>query len=233
MYSATEYYEFLAAAYVRGRLAGTVLALAHPDLFAAPLDQLDVSECRQLIALGVDAGLRLHRFKRSLLLPRVRVVLGMLRGMQPTDLLDIGSGRGVFLWPLLDAFPGLPVTTLDLLEYRVADILTVRVGGMTNLDAIRGDITATDIPVGAYDVVTMLEVLEHIPDTLAALRAAAQAARRFLVISVPSKPDNNPEHIHLFDAQTLRTLLIEVGMQRVSTEYVLNHLILIARRFDV
>lgn len=230
MYAATEYYETLAAAYVRGRLADTAVAKQHPHLFAVPLDQLDANASQQVIAVGVRAGLRLHRFKRSVVLPRVRVVLGTLRGIQPDELLDIGSGRGAFLWPLLDAFPGLPVTAVDVLDYRVADIQAVGAGGIATLSALHGDITSVQVAPGGHDVVTMLEVLEHIPDTRAALRAAAHAARRFLILSVPSKPDNNPEHIHLFDEATLRSLLAEVGMGKVTVDYVLNHLILVARR---
>ena len=230
MYAATDYYETLAAAYVRGRLAGPTAAREYSDLFGKPLEELNTQECQQLATLGKNAGLRLHRFKRSVLLPRVRVVLGMLRSIQPTTLLDVGSGRGAFLWPLLDAFPGLPVTALDLLDYRVADILAVQAGGVTTLDALHGDITTVDITPAAYDVVTMLEVLEHIPDTRAALRSAAHAARRFLLLSVPSKPDDNPEHIHLLDEATLRPLLAEVGLERISVDYVRSHIVLVARR---
>jgi 2-polyprenyl-3-methyl-5-hydroxy-6-metoxy-1,4-benzoquinol methylase len=81
-----------------------------------------------LIQLGIARDLRLHKFKRTMNLARVRKVLGILRGLQPSDMLDIGSGRGAFLWPLLDAFPGLPVTAVDLLDRRVADIEAVRRG---------------------------------------------------------------------------------------------------------
>jgi len=232
VYAATDYYETLAAAYVRGKLGGSVAAREHSGLFTTPLEQLGAAECRQLMSLGRDAGLRLHRFKRSALLPRVRAVLGMLRGIQPAELLDIGSGRGAFLWPLLDVFPGLPVTALDLLDYRVADLQAVRTGGVSTLDVLHGDITTAEIAPTAFDVLTMLEVLEHIPDTRAAMRAAARAARRFLILSVPSKPDDNPEHIHLFDEAMLRTLLAEVGLGRISVDYVPGHILLVARRMD-
>ena len=88
----SHYYLDLGAAFVRGRLPDA------PDLPPA-----------ELIEYGRAQGLRVHKFKRSAELPRVRKVLGVLRSLGPSDLLDIGSGRGTFLWPLLDAFPNVQV----------------------------------------------------------------------------------------------------------------------------
>src|SRR5687768_8078680 len=88
-YGDDRYFTRLAAAYVRGKLGRDAPRVSHDELIAA----------------GLAGGLRLHKFKRSTELPRVRKVLGLLRGLSPASLLDVGSGRGTFLWPLLDAFP--------------------------------------------------------------------------------------------------------------------------------
>lgn len=229
------YYEEPAAAFARARLRELMVEAAPLDeadrvLLDRPLAELTDEQRRRLIARGREAGLRLHRFKRAMELPRVRRALGILRGLGPAELLDIGSGRGVFLWPLLDAFPMLPVTAVDLLEYRVADLLAVRAGGVERLAAVRADARALPFADGDFDTVTVLEVLEHIPETERALAEVCRVARRFVVLSVPSKADNNPEHIHLFDAKRLEALLRERGMARVSVEYVLNHLIVVARK---
>jgi 2-polyprenyl-3-methyl-5-hydroxy-6-metoxy-1,4-benzoquinol methylase len=235
------YYEEPAAAFARARLRdlmagtmGTVEPVLMDEMDRAlldrPLAELTDEERRRLIAIGLDAGLRPHRFKRAMELPRVRRALGILRGLGPAELLDIGSGRGVFLWPLLDAFPMLPVTAVDLLEYRVADLLAVRAGGVERLAAVRADARALPFVDGGFDTVTALEVLEHIPETERALAEVCRVARRFVVLSVPSKADNNPEHIHLFDTKRLEALLRAGGMARVSVEYVLNHLIVVARK---
>jgi hypothetical protein len=221
-------YTRLAAAYVRGRLKYDPVCAAQPQLFAPPLDAPAPEALQALVELGQAHGLRLHRFKYTMGLPRVQKVLGILRGIQPADLLDIGSGRGAFLWPLLDAFPHLPVTAVDTLDYRVADIQAVRDGGVTTLTARQADATALDFPDRQFDLVTMLEVLEHIPACAQALAEVCRVARRFLLLSVPSRPDDNPEHIHLFSEQQLRELL-QPHAARVSVEHVHNHLIVVAR----
>ena len=72
----------------------------------------------------------------------MKQILGFLRGVQPESLLDVGSGRGVFLFPFLDSFPAVPVTSLDLLDYRVAFLEDIRQGGVDRLTARRADICA-------------------------------------------------------------------------------------------
>jgi SAM-dependent methyltransferase len=223
----TDLYIRLAAAYVRGMCGPT--SASDAVLFTAPLDTLDSAQLDALVQLGRAAELRLHRFKRSMGLPRVAKVLGVLKGIAPAELLDIGSGRGAFLWPLLDTFPWLPITALDTLDYRVAGIQALRDGGVENLSALHGDATNMPFEDRQFDVVTLLEVLEHIPDTQRALAEVCRVAQRFVLLSVPSKPDNNPEHIHLFDAATLERLLRASGADRVTFDYVPGHLIAVAR----
>jgi ubiquinone/menaquinone biosynthesis C-methylase UbiE len=229
MSSAPAYYSRLAAAFVRGKLMHTPLHERHQSLFARPLHSLTDEQAEQLIQLGLSQGLRLHRFKRTMDLARVKQALGVLKGLQPENLLDIGSGRGTFLWPLLAEFPDLPITSVDVLEYRVADMQAVHDGGVAQLTALNMDVTALTVPDHSFDVVTMLEVLEHIPDTTKALAEVCRVARRALICSVPSKADDNPEHIHLFDERTLRMLLAEHGALHVNVSYVLNHMILVAK----
>ena len=161
-------------------------------------------------------------------LARVERVLGALKGIQPTSLLDVGSGRGVFLWPLLDTFPLLPVTVIDVLPRRVAQLSAVQRGGLQRLRVQRMDVTALAFADRAFEVVTLLEVLEHIPDASRALAEVVRVARRFVILSVPSKEDNNPEHIHLFGEAALRQMFAQAGVERVNFDYVLNHRIAIA-----
>lgn len=192
---AARYYVDLAAAFVRGRLGG--IAGRDP---------------RRAIVAGRAAGLRLHRFKRNATLPCVRKVLGILHGLGAERLVDVGSGRGTFLWPLLDAFPALTVCALD------------------RLLAARMDAEHLALADDSADGVTVLEVLEHLRRPERAAAEALRVARRFVIASAPSKPDDNPEHIRLFTRDSLEALLLGAGARRVTIEHVPNHLIAVARR---
>lgn len=85
-----------------------------------------------------------HYFKAKEDLPRVQAVLGFLHGVIPAglclSLLDVGSGRGAFLFPLLRDFPSLEVTSIDILPHRIELLKCLHDGGFNNLHPILGDI---------------------------------------------------------------------------------------------
>src|SRR6056297_408675 len=108
------------------------------------IDTLAPIQIEQLIAFGKNKKLKLHRFKKTMGLPRVSKVLGYLKGIYPQSILDIGTGRGVFLWPLLDAFPDTEITCTDILPYRIRFLNKVRAGGMKNIHPIQTDIRDLD-----------------------------------------------------------------------------------------
>lgn len=201
------YFTDLATAFVRGRLMR---------------DDATVQD-------GLDAGLRLHKFKVNSELPRVQRILGILRGLAPENLLDIGSGRGTFLWPLLAAFPELSVTAVDSSEWRSSDLAAVQRGGIERLNVVRMDAECPAFVAGAFDVVTILEVLEHLKNPQQALSSLVSVARRFVLLSVPSVPDDNPEHLHLFSLEQLREMARVAGAARTTIEHVLNHRIVLIR----
>jgi 2-polyprenyl-3-methyl-5-hydroxy-6-metoxy-1,4-benzoquinol methylase len=186
-------------------------------------------ELERTVARGLAAGLDLHAFKRSAGLPRVERVLGLLRGLAPTELLDVGGGRGVFLWPLVEALPELPLTLIDADRRAVERFAALRRGGLSALRPLRMDATALGLADGSFDVVTALEVLEHIPEVWRAVDEAVRVARRFVIISVPSRPDDNPQHLRLMDEQSLTALCRDAGARDVRCEHVLNHLIAVVK----
>jgi SAM-dependent methyltransferase len=210
-FDARYYYTDLAASFCRGRLG----------LGVGTTDQ-------DAIRAGVTAGLKLFKFKRNTELPRVRHVLGVIRGMAPQSLLDVGSGRGTFLWPLLDELPDLAVTAIDVNPQRAEDLAAVSRGGVTRLHALRGDAMDLHLADASIDGVTMLEVLEHMPEPDRALREAVRVARRFIVLTVPSRADDNPEHLHLLTRDKIRDMFGGNQRARVRFHEVRSHLIAVA-----
>jgi methionine biosynthesis protein MetW len=97
------------------------------------------------------------------------------------SVLDLGCGDGSFLECLQREVPGIRVRGADVSETALAK---ARARG---IDAARLDLTEPDaeVPRG-YDVITALEVIEHVPDAEAVVRKAAAAARRFVIVSVPN-----------------------------------------------
>lgn len=200
------YHVQLAYAFVRGALGAD----------AAPA---------RLVELAREAGLSLHKFKRKHGPPRVTRVLSLLRELAPRRLLDIGTGRGAFLWPLLARFPDLEVVSIDRAIARVKDVEAVRAGGIQRVRGLPADVAALPFRTDSFDVVTMLEVLEHVADPAAAAAEALRVARGFVVVSVPSHADDNPEHIRVFEEGSLGELFRDAGCRRVSVDRVRGHMI--------
>lgn len=211
-----------ASAFVRG---SQEIQLPEP-LRETPLELLEENELTQIVEIGREAGLKLHRFKKSLgNLARVKRVLGFLHGIAPQSLLDVGSGRGVFLWPFMRTFPDVPTTAMDIDEHRFELYKAVQQGGVERLTPLQGDICTVELPPKSFDVVSILEVLEHLPEPQIALRNAAQLAQRHLVVSVPSREDDNPHHIHLITEEILAKMLRNADCPRFRFDYTLGHLI--------
>jgi ubiquinone/menaquinone biosynthesis C-methylase UbiE len=223
----SQYYLRNAAAFARGRFAKGKGGLPH-DLWDRPLDDLSEDECSQLVSNMKTDGTNLRSFKRAIQLSRVTTAVGILKGLNPSNLLDVGSGRGVSLWPIMEAFPAIQVTAVDSLLRNIADLDDVHRGGIKTLRPSLKDCTKLSFEDRSFDVTTMLEVLEHIPDANAALREVVRVSSRFVLLSVPSTPDDNPEHIHFFKEADLRRMFGESGVTSLKFQYVPNHMLVLA-----
>jgi len=164
-------------------------------------------------------------FKRSNVLPRARKILGYLQSLYPKTLLDVGYGRGAFLYPLMEAMPHIEISVLDNDPYKITKLEYLKNGGL-NIHPIWGDIAKIPAQDNSFYGVTALEVLEHVPDPGTALRELVRVARQFVLISVPSKPDNNTQHIRLITKEFVSSAL---PGKRITCEWVLGHMLAMIR----
>ena len=218
-----------AAAWIRGHAKNTGIPSLQAELVSKDLADLSEEELCRIVDAGLTAELKLYPFKSGTqILPRVRRTIGFLYSIQFETLLDVGSGRGVFLIPFMKEFPWVQVTALDLLDKKVTFLNELSVGGFTQMHAKWGDICAQPFVDNSFDVITLLEVLEHIPEVEKAIAAAVKMAKQYVVVTVPSKPDDNPEHIHLLTKDRLTKMFGDAGCLQLHFDGVEGHLFMVA-----
>ena len=218
-----------AATWILGHARRTGIPALPTELLQKAADECDEEELFQIVEIGQAAELKLYPFKSSTQeLVRTRRTLGFLHSISFETMLDVGSGRGVFLIPFMKEFPWVRVTSLDLLEKRITFLNELADGGFRQLHAEQKDVCAQPFPDKSFDVVSMLEVLEHIPEVEKAVSAAVKMAKHYVVVTVPSKPDNNPEHIHLLTKDKLTQMFRSAGCTRLHFDGVEGHLFMVA-----
>jgi 2-polyprenyl-6-hydroxyphenyl methylase/3-demethylubiquinone-9 3-methyltransferase len=97
-------------------------------------------------------------------------------GLRGTRALDIGCGGGILTESMAAA--GATVTGIDMAEGPLAVARLHQVESGAEVDYLRStaeDLAASD--AGAFDVVTCLEMLEHVPDPSQVIQACAELVR--------------------------------------------------------
>ena len=99
-----------------------------------------------------------------------------LAGLRGSRTVDIGCGGGILAESM--ATRGARVTGIDLADkpLRVAQLHGLESGVEVHYERIAAEDLAAREP-GAYDVVTCMEMLEHVPDPASTVRACAQLVR--------------------------------------------------------
>ena len=218
-----------AAAWILGHARRTGNPALPAELFQKTADECDEAELLQIVEMGQAAELKLYPFKSGTQeLARTRRTLGFLHSVSFETMLDVGSGRGVFLIPFMKDFPWVQVMSIDLLEKRVTFLRELADGGFRQLHAEQKNICDQPFPDNSFDVVSLLEVLEHIPEVEKAVASAVRMARHYVVVTVPSKPDNNPEHVHLLTKDKLTKIFSAAGCTKLHFDGVEGHLFMVA-----
>ncbi len=157
------------------------------------------------------------------------------RHVGPGRLLDVGCATGFFLDEAQQA--GWTATGLDLSNFAV-QYARQQLG----LDVHQGTLDSVDLPSESFDLLTMWDVIEHVPDPLVCIQKASRLLREGGVLtlatpdveSVPARLAGprwvgyklSGEHITFFSARTLTKLLESCGFEVIQTGHIGKHVAL-------
>jgi SAM-dependent methyltransferase len=141
-----------------------------------------------------------------------------------TRVLDVGAGDGFFSRRLLERAPGAEVFAWDS-AYTDDDVGALSTGGL---------VATRSRPAGAFDLVLLLDVLEHVDDDRALLETARQvlAPGGRVLVSVPAWPrlfgshDMRLRHRRRYEPSEARALLEESGLVLVESGGLFHSLLL-------
>ncbi len=149
--------------------------------------------------------------------------------VRPGKLLDVGCATGFFLDEAVKQ--GWDGEGLDVSSFAV-DYAHEHFG----LKTYHGALTELEFQTGAYDLVTMWDVIEHVPDPTTYVRRAAELLRTGGVISLATPDvDSIParlagrrwvgfklseEHVYYFSIKTLTRMLNDAGFEVVSVRHI-------------
>ena len=150
-----------------------------------------------------------------------RGVGAVVAGSGARTILDVGCGEGFTIDGLLRMDGHLPIQGVDhdwqaLLDARER---------LPEIFLQRGDVLRLPYSSDSFELVLCLEVLEHLPDPLPALKELQRVSSHHCLISVPNEPffmisnllrgknvrgwGNDPEHLQRWTAAQFRRMLRE------------------------
>ena len=95
-----------AAAWILGHARRTGSPALPEDVLQKTSDECSEEELLKIIKAGQSAELKLYPFKSGTqMLARTRRTIGFLHSLTFETMLDVGSGRSVFLIPFMKEFP--------------------------------------------------------------------------------------------------------------------------------
>jgi len=144
----------------------------------------------------------------------VRGLLARHLGPAPQRILDVGCGTGHLAGELLGA--GHRVTAVD----RLPEALAAASANDREIGMLRADAGRLPLRTGAFDAVTMIDVLEHVDDA-AALTELRRVVRPggLLVLTVPAVPwlwshrDDAAGHLRRYTRRSLAAALARGGFE--------------------
>ncbi|MGF1532511.1 MAG: hypothetical protein ACFCUI_02315 [Bernardetiaceae bacterium] len=179
-----KYYTRLAAAWARGKL---MERLASSPLFEKPLQDLTLPEQEELIQMGYQAGMTPYFLQKQPLSPAMLGLFQVLRALQADHLLDVSAQEVEpgFVWPLIDAFPYLPLTVVEVKNRWTPRLKALNHGGIQQLDTKETAAEAmTCFWSNQFDVTTSAYGMDHVSAPEKLMSELLRIAKRYVLLIV-------------------------------------------------
>lgn len=126
----------------------------------------------------------LNPVKRFLLVRFINRIEQLVTEVRPESILDVGCGEGIMLTRLAKIINPQKIVGIDLSKPALAvakkNIPTARLIQMDAMELAFAD--------NSFDLVLLLEVLEHLRDPLQAIKEAKRVTSKYCIFSVPDEP---------------------------------------------
>jgi trans-aconitate methyltransferase len=146
-----------------------------------------------------------------------RLIFSLLEGLSFNSVLDVGCGTGVLLQHILEQYPHTQLTGSEYSSQGI-DVARARLPkarfcsmdlGLENLGR-------------QFDLVTCIDVLEHVDDDRAALANLLAMTRKYMLLSVPLGPLFKTEarrmgHVHGYSRAELEDKIQAAGFEIVKS----------------
>ena len=162
------------------------------------------------------------RVRECILLDKIRSLVGPAR----SRILDVGCGAGLFFDALQE------FGTVEGIE---SDPRAVESSGPWRHRIVQGELDASFKPAHPYDLILMLDVLEHAPNPRQLVRTAVQllAAHGQLLVTVPAfewlwtTHDDVNHHMRRYTGNQIRRALTDAGLFVTETRYMFQSLVML------
>jgi 2-polyprenyl-3-methyl-5-hydroxy-6-metoxy-1,4-benzoquinol methylase len=163
--------------------------LAYSGKLTRPTNLSDPDGSSRLKMTGLERFyIRVFGLPDTIVQQQARSVLKVLQGQSFSNLLDAGCRQGHYAIRIARLHPNVEVRAIDIDGESVLEGESVRKAlGLKNLSFEKEDVFSLQFE-GSYDVVLLLQVMEHLVDDLAVLRNVHLVLRDrgILVITVPN-----------------------------------------------
>lgn len=145
-------------------------------------------------------------------------VLKKIKRINPGNILDVGCGTGYITKRIAKINPNLIAVDTDAKRIKMAREFT---NNQIDFRVIEPD--KLPFPDNSFDLVTCLEVLEHIPQYESFIKELKRVSRKYVLITVPNEPffrlanllrgkhistlGNVPDHINHFSKNSIVRIL--------------------------